>query len=371
MRRILSSLWLVLNGAVAVLFLLGYLAYYGYPGRLWWVELIAVVLPFLAVLVAVLLVINLIAKRRDLSLTFGLLLVLAMIRLAPWDRMMNGAEPSDADMTLMTFNVPRWWGYLMDTKALEMASFIDEIDPDVAALQEATLAFVEGDSQVLAPPYVKILIDSLGYLPAGTDFVDGRFNTPQPVLGTVEFLGKEQVTLVHPDDRGVGGTQIVRARFRWEDRDVVLYNIHLRTYGRDKPWQEQEPEPFSPSFWFRYLNQYRQAYQIRNWEVEQLLDMVDDEEAPVILVGDFNSTPNNSVYRRLAEGRQDVFRTAGRGWGATYHTRFPIVRIDYILVGPEWEVVDAYVPRAWLSDHLPVIASLRWAESGSLSRDDP
>lgn len=371
MRRIPGILWFVLNAAVAILFALGYLAYFGYPGRLWWVELIAVGLPFLAVAVAVLLILNLILKRRLLVAVYLVLLMLALVRLVAWERLFNGVEPSDDDLTLMTFNVPRWWGYLMDTKAIEMASFMDEIDPHVAALQEATLAFVEGDTTVLAPPYVKILIDSLGFTPAGVDFEDGSFNTPQPVIGRVEFLGKEQITIVHPDDRGVGGSNIVRARFRWQGREAVIYNLHLRTYGRDKPWQEQEPQPFSPSFWFRYLNQYRQAYRIRNWEVDRLLDMIDEEEVPVLLAGDLNSTPNNYVYRRLAEGRQDVFRAAGRGWGATYHTRLPIVRIDFILVGPEWEVVDAYVPRVWLSDHLPVVASLRWAEDGSLSVTAP
>ncbi len=367
MRRIPGILWLVLNAAVAILFSLGYMAYFGYPGRLWWVELIAVALPFLAVAVVVLLGINILLKRRGLVAIFAVLTVLALVRLLAWERLLNEAEPSDDDLTLMTFNVPRWWGYLMDTKAIEMASFMDEINPDVAALQEATLAFVEGDPKVLAPPYVKVLIDSLGFEPAGKDFQDGSFNTPQPVIGRTEFLGKEQFTIVHPDDGGVGGTNIVRARFKWQDREAVLYNIHLRTYGRAKPWQEQEPEPFSPTFWFRYLNQYRQAYRIRNWEVDQLLEMIEKEDVPVLLAGDFNSTPNNWVYRRLADGRQDVFRTAGRGWGATYHTRLPIVRIDYILVGPEWEVVDAYVPRVWLSDHLPVVASLRWADDdGSL-----
>src|SRR5690625_5969033 len=87
--------------------------------------------------------------------------------------------------------------------------------------------------------------------------------------------------------------------------------------------------------------------------------MIEAEDVPVIIAGDLNSTPNNLVYRRLADGRQDVFRRAGRGWGMTYHNRLPVVRIDFILVGPEWDVVDAYVPRVWLSDHRPDRKSTR------------
>ncbi|MFW5972762.1 MAG: endonuclease/exonuclease/phosphatase family protein [Bacteroidota bacterium] len=369
MRTILSHLWTAVTGIFAAGFLFGYLARYGYPAQFWWIELLAVVLPFFVVGLGLLFVSNLFLRRRGLAALCGVLLLIGVARVVPWSRLTHQAAPSDSDLTLMSFNVPRWWGYLMETKTQEMASFMERVEPDVAALQEATLAYVEDDPRTLAPPYVRILIDSLGYRPAGTDFVDGKFNTSQPVIGRVDFLGKDQKTLVHSDDRGVGGTHVVRARFRWDGREAVLYNLHLRTYGRDKPWHEQEPEPYSPSFWFRYLAQYRDAYRIRNWEVDQLLELVEAEEVPVIIAGDLNSTSNNWVYRRLAEGRQDAFRVAGRGWGATYHTRLPVVRIDFVLVGPEWEVVDAYVPHVWLSDHLPVVTRIRWSENGSLSVD--
>lgn len=371
MRRIYGIVWIVLNIAVASLFLLGYLAYFGYPRGLWWVELIAVALPFLGMAVVLLLVVNLMRRRRGLAFVFAVLTILAVVRLPAWERYLHTSAPSEDDMTIMTFNVPRWWGHRMDTKTMEMVSFVDSVQPDIAALQEATLAYIEGDPTILAPAYVKALIDSLGYEPAGKDFEDGRFNTPQPVLGQVDFLGKEQFTFMHPDDNDEGGMNVVRARFIWQGREAVVYNVHLRTYGRDKPWQEHEPAPFDRAFWFRYMSQYRHAYRIRNWEVDQVLEMIDREEVPVIVLGDLNSTPNNWVYRRMAEGRQDVFRKAGRGWGATYHTRFPVVRIDFILAGPEWEVVEARVPRVWLSDHLPVVARLRWANHGSLSKATP
>lgn len=359
----------MLNVAVAVFFALGYLAFFGYPGRLWWVELVAVGLPFLGAVAGILLVINIVLRRPTLVVVHVAIVVLAIIRIAPWERLVDSGSPGEGDLTLMTFNVPRWWGYLMEAKTAEMASFMRETDPDVAALQEATLAVVEGEPRVLAPPYVRVLMDSLGYRAAGEDDMSTPFHTPQPVFGRVEFLSKSQREIVHPEDRDIGGTNVVRAVFRWQGRDVVIYNIHLRTYGRDKPWAEEEHRVISPSFWIRYLNQYRQAYRVRNWEVDRILEMIEREEIPVIIVGDLNSTPNNSVYRRLAEGRQDVFRVAGSGWGMTYHTRLPMVRIDYILVGPEWEVADAFVPRVWLSDHLPVVASIRWAESGSNSED--
>jgi hypothetical protein len=216
---------------------------------------------------------------------------------------------------------------------------------------------------------VAILFDSLGYRAAEMP-TETQVFTYQPIIGRVDFQEKQQSLLEHPDDY-VGGTHVVRTQFEWQGRDVVLYNVHMRTYGRDKPWQDEEPEYLSLGFWMRYVGQYRQAYRVRNWEVEQILQRVQQEEHPVIIAGDLNSTPHNWVYRRLAEGLQDAFAVAGRGWGMTYHNRLPLVRIDFILADPAFEIVDSHVPSAWLSDHRPVVARLRWRNNGSLSDTDP
>src|SRR5690554_4260906 len=98
-------LWFLLNGVVAALFLLGYAAYYGYPARLWWVEILAVLLPFIAVAALILLLANLVGRQWTLAAVCGFVLVLALIRLAPWQRLLHHAEPSDDDLTLLTFNV--------------------------------------------------------------------------------------------------------------------------------------------------------------------------------------------------------------------------------------------------------------------------
>jgi endonuclease/exonuclease/phosphatase family metal-dependent hydrolase len=82
---------------------------------------------------------------------------------------------------------------------------------------------------------------------------------------------------------------------------------------------------------------------------------------PVLVVGDFNSTPHQWAYRHLAQGLQ---RVGSRD--ATFPADRPVVRIDHILAGPAWEVVDARVPvprqDTAISDHRPVTAQLRWRD---------
>ena len=41
----------------------------------------------------------------------------------------------------------------------------------------------------------------------------------------------------------------------------------------------------------------------RAWEIEEVLKMIEDEDLPVIVFGDLNSTPYNWVYARLASPR--------------------------------------------------------------------
>ena len=91
--------------------------------------------------------------------------------------------------------------------------------------------------------------------------------------------------------------------------------------------------------------------------------MMDRETLPILVCGDFNSTPHGWVYHHLAAGLTDVFGRIGRGWGNTYHTRRPFVRIDYVLVSPDWQPLVAEVLDADLSDHRPLLVRLRWQDA--------
>ena len=92
------------------------------------------------------------------------------------------------------------------------------------------------------------------------------------------------------------------------------------------------------------------------------------EERPTILMGDFNFTDQNEGYEVLTgAGLVDAYRAAGRGFGLTYPlknlsgaSRIPLMQIDHVLV-----TEDVCPERAWVgadgsSDHLPVLATLRW-----------
>lgn len=370
MRRVFWIIFFALDALLILLFAAGYLAYFIQINEVWWIELIAVFLPYLSILIMAATLVVLIGRRWQALAVHSVLVVLIIVRMNPFQDVFGSrgaAEPGDDDLTVMTFNVPRWWGYHMPEKTAQMAEFMRAVDPDLVALQEAPIAFYPDEPQLRAAPYVAVLYDSLDYRTIGPD-VSGATYTPQPILSRLELIEQEQERL-RRDPADSLDTAITRTRMRWQGREFIAYNLHLRTFGEKKPWQEEDLPMVRRHRLIPYLRQYRNAYGVRAWEMGEIRKMIEGEDLPVIVFGDLNSTPHNWVYGQMAEILRDVFRVAGDGWGMTYHTRLPFARIDHIFVSDEWEIVDADVVDAYLSDHLPVVAKLRWKKGGGRSEE--
>ena len=60
----------------------------------------------------------------------------------------------------------------------------------------------------------------------------------------------------------------LRTRFRWRGREGVHYNVHLRSYGAEKPW-DQRIHLLRFGTWAPFLRQYRAAYGARAREISQ------------------------------------------------------------------------------------------------------
>ncbi len=358
MRRLLWFLFAVLDGAVLALAATGWAAAYLDPRPFWWAALVAVGLPACVPALAAL-GLGLAGARRWgwAGLHAAALLVLAL-RLVPAERLGARASPSPGDLTVMTLNVPRY-GDSAERLTADMSALVAAERPDVLALQEAGAAHDRHPPyRPVIASYVRPAVDSLGYGLA----IPPDWQTELPLLvrldapGDFAVLEQTQQFLAAPEDRGA--SRYVRTRFRWQGREGVHYNLHLRSFGEEKPWDAVRV--FEVGTWLPLLRRYRTAYQRRAGEVEQIAARLAAETLPVLLSGDFNATPNNWTYRRLAEGRADAFRVAGSGWGGTYRADRPLVRIDFVLADPAWEIVSAHVPEVRFSDHRPVVARLQW-----------
>jgi endonuclease/exonuclease/phosphatase family metal-dependent hydrolase len=92
-----------------------------------------------------------------------------------------------------------------------------------------------------------------------------------------------------------------------------------------------------------------------------------DCRGPVVLCGDFNSSPGSTVYKRIIGKLQDSQSIlAGHRPRRTLYGRYPLSQIDYIFVTSEFKVAAITVPRTALdqvaSDHLPLSVDLNFIE---------
>jgi endonuclease/exonuclease/phosphatase family metal-dependent hydrolase len=82
-------------------------------------------------------------------------------------------------------------------------------------------------------------------------------------------------------------------------------------------------------------------------------------ERPAVFGGDFNSTPDSPVYRRLVEaGFSDPFATGGFEPAPTSPSESPRERIDYVWIRG-LSAVDAQVLESTASDHRMVVIEAR------------
>jgi vancomycin resistance protein VanJ len=82
---------------------------------------------------------------------------------------------------------------------------------------------------------------------------------------------------------------------------------------------------------------------------------------PILIVGDFNTPPESTIFTQAWSGYTDAFDAAGWGWGYTFYGAKTRVRIDHVLAGAEWRVTDCRVGPYVSSPHRPVIADLVWS----------
>jgi endonuclease/exonuclease/phosphatase family metal-dependent hydrolase len=106
---------------------------------------------------------------------------------------------------------------------------------------------------------------------------------------------------------------------------------------------------------------YRPEPTVRAIQVAEMRAVIERQAGPHILLGDFNAVPEAPELQPLWNGPlrySDALALAGRECELTYPADGPTHRFDYILVSPPIEVAGAWVPAAYASDHLPVVADL-------------
>jgi endonuclease/exonuclease/phosphatase family metal-dependent hydrolase len=263
----------------------------------------------------------------------------------------GGARPArGAALVAASFNLRRgraWDGtHSWPLRRRSATRYLDDLGAEVVGLQE-----VHGFQQ----RYLERRLSGYGALGAGRD--DGRERGERcTVLYRPGRLELESWTVRwFSDTPGVPGSR------DWGNpvtRLVTLCRFVDRADGRRFGVADAHWDGASAG------SRLRSAEALLKW-----LDLA----LPWIVLGDLNATASDPAIAHLVAGglRDTLAHLGERGSGAGTHHLWDGAtdgtRIDYVLVSPEWEVLDAKIahPREQTgrsslpSDHWPVVATLR------------
>ena len=141
--------------------------------------------------------------------------------------------------------------------------------------------------------------------------------------------------------------------------DVIVKKDTLRIYNLHLESLKIRPGNIKKERSDKLLGRLRKSFQKQQQQSDIVRAHMDASPYRNIVCGDFNNNQFSSVYFNLKRDLKDTFMEKGSGYGATIDFwKFPF-RIDFILVDPSFEVVSHQNYDIDLSDHEPIMASIK------------
>jgi endonuclease/exonuclease/phosphatase family metal-dependent hydrolase len=242
----------------------------------------------------------------------------------------GAAEPAEQDsppvtLRLLTYNIKHGLGNDGVVDLERAAAVINAVGPDLVALQEVDT----GVERTAGVDQARRLGELTGMYSSFGDFMNyqgGQYG--MAILSRFPIIDSKNHRL--PPGAEPRSALAVRVKIGDTGREIVFVGIHL----------------------YRTLEE-------RLCQAGKVVDAVATETAPVILAGDFNSTPDSEVMSLLR--RSWTLPDKGED-SLTFSSDDPRREIDFIAYRPEgaFEVIESRViDEPVASDHRPVLLVLR------------
>jgi endonuclease/exonuclease/phosphatase (EEP) superfamily protein YafD len=300
--------------------------------RLWFIQALHYVLPWLFTPLILLLLFAILFRLRGQVILLLLPLPLFLLTYGELYLPRLPVQTKGDSITIMTHNV---WG--ANTQFDQILTGITTANPDLLSLHELSPPIIDALEGPLSEiyPYYRIrswvgFFSRYPILESHAFRLGGIYGIPGPWAQhlVVDIEGVEvNVFNVHPPSPPLQGEPILGLPFRLP--------THFRTEGLEIATRDIL------------------------WRMEQV-------NGPILVVGDMNFTDQDLQYKLLTRTLEDAHRQAGWGMGFTF-ARFPssglaLWRIDYVLFSEEFVARHIHLGDFNGSDHRPVIAELGWRE---------
>ena len=234
-----------------------------------------------------------------------------------------------------------------------MMEFLEEENPDIVCFQEYYTSTKQGETQA-------DLAKELDYLPQSAVFyTSNRARGNGFGIATYSrypIIKKSRIPFNSSSNAAMYTDIVVRTD------TVRVINVHLQSIRF-----RQEDYAFMDTVRLKYSSeqmmglrnigsQLKTAFSLRSEQADMITQYIKSSPYPVVVMGDFNDTPQSYAYRKIKRGLQDAFKKAGKGFGNTYAGELPSFRIDYILFGKPMAAYNFRRTKNKFSDHFPISA---------------
>ncbi len=236
-------------------------------------------------------------------------------------------ENSGATLRVLTYNIHHG-----SKGASEIAKIIHEKKPDVACLQEANAYKSWRDPM----PEIRKQFKGWHIVQASDLAILSR-----------ETMVSTKIYHFPIKTRRV----ILEGIINFKETKLAIFNVHFAT-AIGPQWLLNSRESLDD-----YLEQ---TASVREIQFKTLMSVTSKTRAvlPVIIAGDFNTPPRGKFYRSIKQNYHDAFHEAGQGFGYTFRSDMPLLRIDYVFLDKRLKAAKASVVDITASDHRPLVAEV-------------
>lgn len=359
MGKFTDRVVLILNILSALAMLLAYLAPFVNPSRIFLPALFGLAYPYLLMLHLAFLCFWLIRMKKEI-------LISMIVILLGWNHLNNllplnfrsSEIPVNAShdrfFKALSYNVRGFdifkWNKEPEAKR-EIFEFLKSQDPQLVCFQEYYTSSLQGQTH-------RDISNQLNYLPHNAVYYTAdRMNRNGFGIATFSkypILKKSRI----PFNTSFNAAMYTDILFRQDT--IRVFNIHLQSISF-----QEDNYAFMDTARLKYNNEQmneiraigsrlKTAFSKRSEQAQMIASYIRDSPYPVVVMGDFNDTPQSYAYRQIKKGLNDAFRKSGHGFGNTYAGELPSFRIDYIMYGSPLKSSGFLRIKTDHSDHYPI-----------------
>jgi endonuclease/exonuclease/phosphatase family metal-dependent hydrolase len=370
MRFFVRNLILTLN-IVAVIFLfLAVGAKYISPQTIWWLSFLGMAFPLIFLVhVGFTFFWLFMRKKQFLISLISLILVYPSIQATYAVSDKESTDLIGKKYQIMSYNVKNFDLYNWSKNAATRQNMLTQIkvaNPDILCLQE----FYSQDT--LGFRNRKYFTDTLGYpysyfkQTVSRDIPLARGDKKMTTLrwGVAIFSRLPIVDTGFVSFDNALNNTCAWADIRIDSQVVRVYNTHLQSVhlGYKDYTKLQEFEDTKTIKWWdvkSILRKFKTASAKRAVQVDKIKMAMKSSSSPIIFCGDFNDLPISYSVYQIGTGFIDAFVEKGRGFGATYVSKLPFFRIDYMFFDKTFLLENYTVLPESYSDHHAVVVTFR------------